>query len=107
MKFLEWFFRRQTSRHSPLEPVQYIGNGTVKLNLQTIQRLEEIANKAAYHREQQEALAVECCELLGCDATGQEIDTDYACEIVYMGSPIGEALDNIITYREMRGKKCQ
>lgn len=90
-----------------LEPFEYLNGGIVRFEMKTMHRLEEIQTRAAYLREQQEALAAEACELLNCDPDGDELDTDYATEIVYMGTPVGTALDSIIQYREMRGKKCQ
>lgn len=110
MRFLNLFRKRRVEPPVNVtrqyEPVQYLGKGAVGFRIDTIQRLEDIANKAAQLREQQEALAAECCELLGCDPDGQELDTDYATEIVYMGLPIGQAFDSIIQYREMRDKEC-
>lgn len=91
----------------PLKPFEFLGSGLVRFDMSTMHRVEEIANLAAYHREQMEALAAECCELLGCEVNGPELDTDYATEIVYMGTPIEEALDNIITYKKLRDKQCQ
>lgn len=110
MRSLIDYFRRRKVRllnRSPLPPVQYCGKGLVRFEMRTIERLEGISNKAAQLREQMEALAAETCELLGCDVEGAEVDTDYATEIVYMGTPIGTALDSIITYRELRDKECQ
>lgn len=94
-------------RRSDLEPFEFEGRGLVRFQMASMHRLEDIAAKAAFYREQMEALAAEACELLNCDPSGAELDTDYATEIVYMGTPIGEALDSIITYRNMKEKECQ
>ena len=105
---LSKFFRRLARKRScELEPMEYLQTGTVRFRMETLQRVEDIRSRAAWHREQMEALAAEACELLNCDPSGQEIDTDYATEIVYMGTPVGTALDSIIQYRDMKEKKCQ
>ena len=109
MRFLNNLFRkRRDIRHvnREFEPVQYLGS-SVKFRMETIHRLEEISNKAAQLREQQEAMAAECCELLGCVPDSQQLDAEFASDIVYMGTPIGQVFDSIIQYREMRDKKCQ
>ena len=108
-RLIDFFRRRQVlvNDRSPCEPVNYCGDGLVRFQMRTISRLEDISNKSAQLREQMEALAAEACELLGCDPDGVEVDTDYATEIVYMGTPVGTAMDSIITYREMREKECQ
>lgn len=84
-----------------LEPVEY-AKGSVKFNMETLERLSDIKTRAAYHREQMEALAEECCELLSCDTNKDELDCEFAREIVYAGRDIGGAMDAIIDYRSLR-----
>lgn len=99
--------RLRKPKKNCVQPIEFISTNTVRFTMATLQRLEDLHNRGAWMREQQEAAAAECCELLNCDPDGGEVDTDYATEIIYMGTPIGAALDSIIQYREMRDNQCR
>lgn len=97
--------RLRKPKKNCVQPIEFVSTNTVRFTMATLQRLEDLHNRGAWMREQQEAAAAECCELLGVDPDGGGYETDIASEIIYMGMPVGTALDHIIKNRERR--QCQ
>lgn len=56
------------------------------VQLPPVDRLRQIANRAAWIREQQEAMAAECCLACCVDPNSESIERDWCEEIVYHGT---------------------
>jgi hypothetical protein len=91
--------KKQVPQRQVTEPAQFIDRRTVKISIETIQRLEYLSGRGAWLREQMEACAEECCFLLGCDYDCGGIDSEIASEIIYCGVEVGEALDRILEFK--------
>lgn len=59
----------------------------------SMERLYEIAGRAAWHREQQEALAAECCRLFFVNTDSESNAKELCEEIVYSGMHPDDVVD--------------
>lgn len=62
-----------------------------------MERLYQISGRAAWHREQQEALAAECCRLFYVDPDQVSNDRDLCEDIVYSGIRPDDVVDIFAT----------
>lgn len=70
---------------------------------QTLDRLTHLHARGSLLRNELEAMAAECCTLLGVDPESESIDRDWCDEIVFHGTAPTLVIQRIEANRESTG----